>query len=98
MQIEPYLRQIENTFVNLWLIVEPDGLTLIDTGLARSGPRKVLAEIAATGRQPADLKRILITHTDPDHTGGAAELKRLTGARVYARSLIAHAPGLRLCP
>ena len=91
MQIEPYLRQIENTFVNLWLIVEPDGLTLIDTGLARSGPKKVLAEIAAIGRQPADLKRILITHTDADHTGGAAELKRLTGARVFARGVEADA-------
>ncbi len=91
MQIEPYLRQIENTFVNLWLIVEPDGLTLVDTGLARSGPKKVLAEIAAIGRQPADLKRILITHTDADHTGGAAELKRLTGARIYARGVEADA-------
>ncbi len=91
MQIEPYLRQIDNSFVNLWLIVEPDALTLIDAGLARSGPKKVLAEIAAIGRKPSDLKRILITHTDPDHTGGAAELKRLTGARIFARGLEADA-------
>lgn len=91
MEIEPYLRQIDNGFVNLWLIVEAEGLTLIDTGLARSGPKKVLAEIAALGRQPADLKRILITHTDADHTGGAAELKRLTGARIAARGVEADA-------
>lgn len=91
MEIEPYLRQIDNGFVNLWLIVEADGLTLIDTGLARSGPKKVLAEISAIGCKPADLKRILITHTDVDHTGGAAELKRLTGARIAARGVEADA-------
>lgn len=79
--------QIKNRFVNLYLLDEPDGLTLIDTGLAKSGPAAVLQQIQAMGRQPSDLKRILITHADPDHTGGAAELKAKTGAQLLCSAI-----------
>jgi glyoxylase-like metal-dependent hydrolase (beta-lactamase superfamily II) len=84
MEILPGIHQIKNSFVNLYLIVEPDGLTLIDTGIGRSGPKQVLQTITSLGRIPSDLKRILITHSDPDHTGGAAELKRATNASILA--------------
>jgi glyoxylase-like metal-dependent hydrolase (beta-lactamase superfamily II) len=76
--------QIPNSFVNLYLIVENDGLTLIDAGIARSGPKVALEAIQKLGHQPKDLQRILFTHSDPDHTGGAAELKRITGANLLA--------------
>ncbi len=82
-----HIYRLKNGFVNLYLIDEPDGLTLIDTGIARSGPKLVLQKISELGRQPGDLKRILITHADPDHTGGAAELKAKTGATVYASAI-----------
>jgi glyoxylase-like metal-dependent hydrolase (beta-lactamase superfamily II) len=85
------IRRLNNNFVNLYLINDPDGLTVIDTGLARSGPKLVLKAIAELGWQPADLKRILITHADPDHTGGAAELKAKTGAKIYASKIEAEA-------
>lgn len=85
------IRRLNNSFVNLYLIVDPDALTLIDTGLAKSGPKLVLKAIAEMGRQPSDLKRILITHADPDHTGGLAELKDATGAKVYASEIEAQA-------
>ena len=88
---EMLIRRLNNNFVNLYLINDPDGLTVIDTGLARSGPKLVLKAIADMGRRPADLKRILITHADPDHTGGAAELKAKTGARIYASKIEAEA-------
>jgi glyoxylase-like metal-dependent hydrolase (beta-lactamase superfamily II) len=84
MEILPGIHQIKNSFVNLYLILEDDGLTLIDAGLGRSGPKLVLEMIGTLGRAPGDLKRILITHSDPDHTGGAAELKRVTGASILA--------------
>jgi glyoxylase-like metal-dependent hydrolase (beta-lactamase superfamily II) len=76
--------QIPNSFVNLYLILEADGLTLIDAGLAKSGPQVVLEAIAKLGREPKDLKRILFTHSDPDHTGGAAELKHVSGSSLQA--------------
>jgi glyoxylase-like metal-dependent hydrolase (beta-lactamase superfamily II) len=76
--------QIPNSFVNLYLIVEAGGLTLIDAGLAKSGPKVALEAIQELGRQPKDLKRILFTHSDPDHTGGAAELKHVSGSNLQA--------------
>jgi glyoxylase-like metal-dependent hydrolase (beta-lactamase superfamily II) len=76
--------QLPNSFVNLYLILEVDGLTLIDAGLAKSGPKVALEAIAKLGREPKDLKRILFTHSDPDHTGGAAELKQISGSSLQA--------------
>jgi glyoxylase-like metal-dependent hydrolase (beta-lactamase superfamily II) len=76
--------QIPNSFVNLYLILQADGLTLIDAGLAKSGPKVALEAIQKLGREPKDLKRILFTHSDPDHTGGAAELKHISGSSLQA--------------
>jgi glyoxylase-like metal-dependent hydrolase (beta-lactamase superfamily II) len=76
--------QLPNSFVNLYLILEADGLTLIDAGLAKSGPKVALEAIQKLGREPKDLKRILFTHSDPDHTGGAAELKQISGSSLQA--------------
>ena len=41
----------------------------------------MLAAIAALGRRPRDLKRIVLTHAHRSHLGGLATLKRETGAR-----------------
>lgn len=83
MQITPRVHLIRDSFVNLYLIDDKDGLTLIDAGFGRSGG-KALRTITALGHAPQDLKRILITHCDGDHVGGVKALKAKTGARVYA--------------
>jgi glyoxylase-like metal-dependent hydrolase (beta-lactamase superfamily II) len=90
MQIIPNVHVILGAIVNLYLIVDADGLTLIDTGLARSG-RKILRYIASLGHTPSDLRRIIITHSDGDHVGGLAALKAASGARVYASPIEAKA-------
>ena len=68
---------------NVYLTIDADGMTLIDTSLARSGP-KILQQIAALGRPLGDLKRILVTHAHPDHIGGLPTVQRATGAQVLA--------------
>ncbi|MBI5650485.1 MAG: MBL fold metallo-hydrolase [Chloroflexi bacterium] len=83
MEIAPNVHHIPGIIANPFLIVEPDGLTLIDCGLAGS-EKKILKYIADLGRAPRDLKRILITHADGDHVGALAALQAATGARVYA--------------
>jgi glyoxylase-like metal-dependent hydrolase (beta-lactamase superfamily II) len=71
------------TVGNAYLTIDSDGMTMIDTSIARSGP-KILRQIAALGRPLSDLKRILITHAHPDHIGGLPAVQRATGAQVLA--------------
>jgi glyoxylase-like metal-dependent hydrolase (beta-lactamase superfamily II) len=83
LEVSADVYQLSNSFVNLYLIREPDGLTLIDAGLKSSAPKLVLAAISKLGRAPQDLKRILVTHADGDHVGGLSELRAASGAKVF---------------
>jgi glyoxylase-like metal-dependent hydrolase (beta-lactamase superfamily II) len=67
----------------VYLIEDPDGLTIIDTSLPIA-PKRIIKQLREIGRAPSDVKRILITHAHPDHVGGLPELVRLTGAEVWA--------------
>ena len=90
MEIIPNVHLIPNTVANPYLLIDPDGLTLIDAGLPGSH-RKILRYLAGLGYAPGGLKRILITHADFDHVGGLAPLKAATGARVFASPVEAQA-------
>ncbi|MCW0211941.1 MAG: MBL fold metallo-hydrolase [Pseudonocardia sp.] len=68
--------------VNSYALVDDDGsVTLVDTGL-KAAPPKLVAGLAAMGKQPSDVVRIVLTHAHPDHAGGAAEMGRRTGAPI----------------
>lgn len=90
MEILPNVHLVDGVIANPYLIVDDDGLTIIDAGLPTSH-RKILAYIARLGKSPADLKRIILTHSDLDHVGGLAALQRATGARTYASKIEAEA-------
>lgn len=83
MEIVPNIHVIPLSFVNTFLIVEDDGLTLIDAGMPKND-QKISNYIESIGKKPGDLKRILITHADGDHIGSAKALRELTGAKIYA--------------
>lgn len=68
--------------VNIFLIDDGD-VTIIDCGLP-GATKTVLAALKHLGKQPSDVKHILITHADLDHVGSAASLVKATGAKVYA--------------
>jgi glyoxylase-like metal-dependent hydrolase (beta-lactamase superfamily II) len=55
--------------INVLLLENDDGFTLVDTGVAGSVGR-IREAIAALGAGPEDLKRIFITHQHSDHVGG----------------------------
>ena len=78
-----YLSQEKGGHVHAFLLDDGFGITLIDA-LFDSDAKLILAEIAAMGRQPKDLKNIIATHAHRSHIGGMAALKALSGAQVYA--------------
>jgi glyoxylase-like metal-dependent hydrolase (beta-lactamase superfamily II) len=58
--------------VNMYLVPEDDGLTLIDTAIGGSAD-KILAAAEATG---AAIVRILLTHAHADHVGSLDAIKK----------------------
>jgi glyoxylase-like metal-dependent hydrolase (beta-lactamase superfamily II) len=83
MKVTPNIHVIPGVSAHPWLLVDPDGLTLIDTGMPGSS-FLILGYIKRLGYAYRDVNRILLTHADTDHAGSLAALKRATGARVYA--------------
>jgi glyoxylase-like metal-dependent hydrolase (beta-lactamase superfamily II) len=83
-QIAPNLHTFTGLVVGrVYLIEDPDGLTLIDTSLPFA-PKRIIKQLQKMGRVPTDVKRIIITHSHPDHVGGLPGLVKLTGAEVWA--------------
>jgi glyoxylase-like metal-dependent hydrolase (beta-lactamase superfamily II) len=67
--------------VNCYLIHTDAGYLLIDTGSSNQRA-EVEKELASAGCQPGDLKLIILTHGDFDHTGNAAYLREKFGAKI----------------
>lgn len=63
----------ECTGVNAYLVVDGEGVTLIDAGTPLDAAR-IEAAIESTAFGRSDIDRILITHYDLDHVGGVAKL------------------------
>lgn len=69
--------------INLWLLEDGDGWTVVDTGLAdprvQEYWRQVLAQV--TGGRP--VKRTIVTHFHPDHLGNAGWFKQEYGTELW---------------
>jgi metallo-beta-lactamase class B len=66
-----------------YLIATPQGHILLDTPLESETPL-VLESIRKLGFEPKDIRILLNSQAHYDHTGGLAELKRLSGATMMA--------------
>src|SRR6186713_753611 len=65
--------------LNSFALLDDDGgVTLVDCGLKRA-PARIVAGLAAIGKAPGDVRRIVLTHAHIDHAGGVAEVRRRTG-------------------
>lgn len=69
--------------VSAFLIKTPAGDILTDGGLPESAPL-IEKNIQALGIKLSDVKILLNSHAHFDHAGGLAELKRVSGAKLYA--------------
>jgi glyoxylase-like metal-dependent hydrolase (beta-lactamase superfamily II) len=83
--IVPGVFQVATGAANVFLI-DHDGVTVVDTGVAGAEAR-ILDAVRAIGRTPADVRHILVTHCHPDHAGGLAALQRATAAPTYMHPL-----------
>ena len=114
MEVADGIFKVEGMLVaNAYLVLLEDGLMLVDTGMPGNAKR-ILAFVERLGRQPRELRHVVLTHCDGDHIGIAAELKALTGARVaiheldapvlsgstrsWSRSTSAGTPPASMCP
>jgi glyoxylase-like metal-dependent hydrolase (beta-lactamase superfamily II) len=67
---------------NSFAFLDADGqVTLVDCGMSFAPPR-IVAGLAAFGKHPRDVTRIVLTHAHADHAGGAAKIRARTGAPV----------------
>lgn len=64
-----------------FLRTEAGGWMLVDTGLGVRDPEALWGPVLAALDAPVE--RIVITHTHPDHVGGARDVAELTGAPVH---------------
>jgi glyoxylase-like metal-dependent hydrolase (beta-lactamase superfamily II) len=90
VEIIPNLHRVPGVIGNPQLIVDADGLTLVDAGM-RGSRRRILRYIGRLGYSPGDLRRIVLTHADGDHAGAVAALVAASGATVYASAVEAAA-------
>ncbi|MGC1458516.1 MAG: MBL fold metallo-hydrolase [Steroidobacteraceae bacterium] len=69
--------------INLWLLEEPGGYSLVDTGMATAAARAIWEQLANTLLLERPLTRILLTHLHPDHSGLAAWLQQRFAVPVW---------------
>lgn len=58
-------------------VLAGEWLTLVDTGIPSTPEEVYLPAIAALGREPEEVRLVVVTHADADHIGGNAEVRRL---------------------
>lgn len=83
MEIAQNVHWLETGSSNVYLIVEPPNIVLIDTGMPRQ-QNTIFAQLRQLGHQPTDLSHILVTHADMDHVGSLAALHRASVAQIFA--------------
>ena len=72
--------------VHCYLWEWEQGYTLIDTGFPKDA-RTILDALVSNKVALHNLRRIIITHADPDHSGGLAQLKRATQAQIVCHAV-----------
>jgi glyoxylase-like metal-dependent hydrolase (beta-lactamase superfamily II) len=80
--------------INLWLLEEADGFTLVDTGYGDEATRALWDRHCTRILDTRPIRRIVATHYHPDHLGNAAWLSArfgVTVAMTAAEYLTGHA-------
>lgn len=82
MKLDASLHRIGNNIVAAYLVMTPEGVTVIDAALSGHW-RELLTELASIGLTVDDVKGVILTHGDSDHVGFAERLRRDHGVPVF---------------
>jgi glyoxylase-like metal-dependent hydrolase (beta-lactamase superfamily II) len=85
MELSPSLHRIGNDIVAVYLVDTPEGVTIIDAGLAGHW-RELLTELTSMGRTLDDVKGVILTHGDGDHIGFAERIRRENGVPIFVHA------------
>lgn len=77
------IHSVGSSGLSVFFIPTSEGHLVIDGGLPETAAIAA-TNIRALGYDPADIRILLNTHAHFDHSGGLAELKALSNARLYA--------------
>ena len=69
--------------VNLWLLDEGDGWTIVDCGIAAETTKQLWRRVLAAAARGKPVRRVIVTHMHSDHLGLAQWLCETQGARLW---------------
>lgn len=70
-------------WINWYLVEAADGVTVVDSGYPAYFDQ-LPAALRSLGREPGDVRAVVLTHYHADHVGGAERIRRELGAVVLA--------------
>lgn len=70
----------------VYLIIGEGEAALVDAGTGM-GTQRILDNVKQAGVSPDQIRYLFLTHCHYDHTGGAEEIRKLTGCRIIAHDL-----------
>ena len=79
--------------VNCYALVDNEGVALVDPGLP--GPATyttLVSRLKQAQLAVKDVHTVIVTHSHPDHFGGAARLAKESGAKVVGHSNFSFGP------
>jgi len=82
-KIAAHTYQIDLGAVNCFLVEDSKGFTLVDTGY-EGDEVKIYAALEEIGKQPSDIKQIILTHLHADHAGATSTIQKTLKIPVYA--------------
>ena len=71
--------------VNMYALIDDDGAALVDPGLPGTATwDAILHRLKQAGLEPRHIHTVFITHSHPDHFGGAVRIHKESGAKIVA--------------
>ena len=71
--------------VNMYAMMDDDGVAVIDPGLPGQDTwDSIVSRLKQAGLEPRHIHTVFITHSHPDHFGGAVRIHKESGARIVA--------------